>query len=123
MRMMVLSAPAGAALLLVPALIFACLGLMRDAPGDWGQGALIAWSAVCAALIGGAGLAAGPLGLLAPLLGFGAIMLGGPPGLAVAALALGATLLTGAGPGVARWLVVALALLPAGLALRRGIQG
>lgn len=96
--------------LLLPALAFAAIALVGDAPGEWGRGALIAWTGVAAALIAGAGLqaGAGPALWVVPVLALGALMTGGPPGLVVAAVA---TLAVLAVPGVPvpRWLIVALA--------------
>jgi hypothetical protein len=112
--------PLVAAILLAPAWGFAAVALMGDAPGEWARGALIAWTALAAALIAGAGLqAAGgivPWGAL--VLAFAAVMIGGPPGLGVAAVAVAALLLAGEALIVPWWLVAALAAPPAGLALR-----
>lgn len=119
-----LASPLAAALLLVPAAAFAALGLMGSAPGEWGQGALLAWTCLAATLVAGAGLqAAGPLASVIPLLGFAAIMIGGPPGLLVAALAAALLLVPGLGAAAPRWLPIGLAVLPALVALRRLLAG
>lgn len=111
-----------AGVLLVPALGFAALAtLLRGAPAEWGAGALLAWTAIAAALIAGAGLTTAPALLpgLAALLGFAALMVGGPPGLALAALAAGASALPAGEFAPPRWLPLSLALLAALVALRR----
>jgi hypothetical protein len=107
-------------LLLAPSLVFAALGLMRDAPGEWGQGALIGWTAVAAALLAGAGLVsgAGPIAWAAPVVGFVAVMLGGPPGLAAAGVAAATLMALGSGLPAPRWLPAALAAPPVVVALR-----
>jgi hypothetical protein len=114
-----LAGPVAAALILGPALVLAALALMADAPGEWGRGALIAWTAVAAALLAGAALQAGAglAAALAILLGFAAIMVGGPPGLLLAATA---ALLLAALPGLPapRWLPAALAAPALLVALR-----
>jgi hypothetical protein len=108
-----------AAILLVPSLGLAALGLMADAPGEWGRGALLAWTVLAAAMLAGTGLAAGGgvLGWLVLATGFAALMTGGPPGLALAAVSV---LLVAAEAGLPgpRWLPVALAVAPALLAAR-----
>ncbi|MBP7000888.1 hypothetical protein [Amaricoccus sp.] len=113
-----LASPLAAAALLLPSLAFAALTLMRDAPAEWGRAALIAWTALVAAGLGGMA-GGGPLaaGLV---LGFAAIMTGGPPGLVVAALAAAAPLVLGA-PPAPRWALAALAALPALAALRAAL--
>ncbi|MBP7241624.1 hypothetical protein [Amaricoccus sp.] len=113
-----LASPLAAAALLLPSLAFAGLTLMRDAPAEWGRAALIAWTALVAAGLGGAA-GGGPLAA-ALLLGFAAIMIGGPPGLAVAALAAAAPLVLGT-PPTPRWTLAALAALPALAALRQAL--
>ncbi len=105
------------AALLVPAVLFAALGLMNDAPGEWGQGALIAWTGIAAALLAGAAPGAGALAAAPALLGFAAIMIGGPPGLGLAAAAVLSLLLIG--QPAPRWLVLALAAAPVADALRQ----
>jgi hypothetical protein len=115
MQLMNLPLPIIAAVLLVPAWGFAALALLGDAPGEWGRGALIAWTALVAALLAGAGLQSGgsPVPWVALALGLAAVMLGGPPGLAAAAVAAGVLLLAGPALPAPAWLPVALAL-PAG---------
>ena len=120
MQSLTLASPAAAALLLVPALCFAALGMMADAPGEWGQGALVAWTALAAALLAGAGIqsGAGIAAWLALALGLVAVLTGGPPGLAVAAAAALVLLATGAGLPAPRWLPLGLAAPPILVALR-----
>ena len=120
---MQLTSPLAAALLLIPAWGLGALALMADAPGEWGRGALIAWTALAAALIAGAALqaGAGPVAWLAIVAGFAAVMIGGPPGLVVAAGAALALLLAGGGLPTPWWLPVALALPAAGIALRHAL--
>lgn len=113
-----LASPLAACLLLVPAAIFAGLGLLGSAPGEWGQAALIAWVSLAAALLAGAGLSSGLLPWAVPLIGLAAIMTGGPPGLGLAALAAALLLVPGLVPSVPPWLPVALAALPALVAAR-----
>lgn len=110
-----------AAIILLPALCFAAMaGLLTGAPADWGTGALLAWTAIAATLMAGAGLAfPAPLPGLVALLGFAAVMLGGPPGLALAALAAAAAALPAAELSAPRWLPLSLALLAALVAARR----
>jgi hypothetical protein len=100
-----------AVVLLLPALAFAAIALVGDAPGEWGRGALIAWTGVAAALVAGAGLqaGAGPVLWIIPALALAALMTGGPPGLVVAGVAVLA-LLALPGVPVPRWVVVALAV-------------
>lgn len=106
--------------LLAPALAFAAMAtLLRDVPADWGASALIAWTAVATALLGGAALQTGPLPWLAGLGGFAALMAGGPPGLAAAALAAG--LLAFVETPAPRWLPLALSGLALAAAVRRGL--
>jgi hypothetical protein len=123
MSSLVLSSPLAAALLLVPAVVFAGLGLMSDAPGEWGQGTLLAWTGLAAALLAGAGLAeAGVLWCWAALaLAFLATVIGGPPGLLLVAAAL-LLLLPGAVPAP-RWLPLALAAPPVLVSLRHYLAG
>lgn len=125
MQSLGLTSPVAAAILLVPAVAFAALGVMADAPGEWGRGALIAWTALAVAVLAGAGLQAGGgvAPWLATLLGLAALMTGGPPGLAVAALAALLLLLPGSGLPSPRWLPVALAVPAALVALRQALSG
>jgi hypothetical protein len=124
MSSLVLSSPLAAALLLVPAVVFAGLGLMSDAPGEWGQGTLLAWTSLAAALLAGAGLAeTGVLWCWAALaLAFLATVVGGPPGLLLVAAALLVLLLPGAVPAP-RWLPLALAAPPVLVSLRHYLAG
>jgi hypothetical protein len=117
---MQLVSPIAALFLLVPAWGLAAMALMGDAPGDRARGALIGWTAVAAALIAGAGVQAGAgvAPWVALVLAFAAVMIGGPPGLGVVAVAAASLFLAGAGLPVPWWLVAALAVPPAGLALR-----
>jgi hypothetical protein len=125
MPSLVLASPLAAALLLVPALVFAGLGLMSDAPGEWGQGTLLAWTTLAAALLAGAGLAeAGAAwGWAALGLAFLATVVGGPPGLLLATAALLVLLPPGAAVPAPRWLPVALAAPPALVSLRYYLFG
>lgn len=120
----ILGSGAAAAAILAPALCFAALGLVGEAPGEWGAGALIAWTALAATLIAGAAIqsGAGPAAWLVPALGLAAVMIGGPPGLAAAALAALALLALGAGLPTPRWLALALAAPPAVVALRLALE-
>jgi len=99
-----------AAVLLLPAVGLAALAFLGDAPGEWAQGALIAWTGVASALLAGAALQSGASAAVwvVPILAVVAVMTGGPPGLVVAAVAALAAL---ALPGlpVPRWLLAALA--------------
>lgn len=108
-----------ATILLLPAVALAALALVGDAPGEWGRGALIAWTALAATLLAGAGLQAGAgAGFwLVPAIAFAAVMVGGPPGLLVAAVA---ALVVFALPGLPapRWLPGALAVPAIAIALR-----
>lgn len=121
MQFLTLTTPIAAALLLVPALVLAGLGLLASAPGEWGMGALVAWTSLAAALVAGAALqaGAGPLPWLALVLAFAAMMMGGPPGLVVAALAVLALLALGAALPAPRWLLLALAVPPVVVAVRQ----
>lgn len=103
-----------APLLLAPSIVFAALALLGAAPGEWGRAALIAWTAVAAALLAGAGLQAGAgiAGWLVPALGLAAIMTGGPPGLVVAALAGAALAIAGDAAPFPRWIAAGLAAPP-----------
>lgn len=120
MPSLALASPIAAALLLAPALVFAGLGLMTDAPGEWGRGALLAWSSLAAALLAGAGWEAegAPLAAIVLFLGFVALMLGGPPGLVVAAVAVALLLVPASGLTAPRWLPAALSLLLLVVAVR-----
>jgi len=120
-----LASPLATVVLVAPALVFAALGLMSDAPGEWGRGALLAWSSLVAALLAGTGLevAWGPLPWAVLILGLAAIMIGGPPGLAVAALALLLLLVPGNAPLAPRLLPLGLAALPALVAIRAWVAG
>jgi hypothetical protein len=113
MPSLVLTSPFAAALLLAPALVFGALGLMNDAPGEWGRGALLACSGLGAALLAGAGLeaSAAPLAGIATLVAFIALMVGGPPGLVLAAVSLALLLVPASGLTAPRWLPAALSLL------------
>jgi hypothetical protein len=124
MLSLALSSPLAAALLLLPAAVFAGLGLMSDAPGEWGQGTLLAWTSLAAALLAGAGLAeAGALWCWAALaLAFLATAVGGPPGLLLVAVALLLLLPQGAVPAP-RWLPLALAAPPVLVSLRYYLVG
>lgn len=121
MQFLSLGGPAVAAALLIPSFGLALLGLMGDAPGEWGRGALIAWTALTAALLAGAALQAGAGALAwAPLLlGLVAVMTGGPPGLILAALAAAALVAAGPAAPSPRWLALALAAAPFALGLRQ----
>lgn len=123
MQLMSPLTPLAAAILLVPAWGFAALALVGDAPGEWGRGALIAWTALAVALVAGAGLqaAGGLLPWVALVLTFAAVMIGGPPGLAVVAVA--ALILAAVGVAAPWWLVAALAAPPAALAARYALSG
>jgi hypothetical protein len=125
MPSLALAPPIAAALLLAPALVFAGLGLMTDAPGEWGRGALLAWSSLGAALLAGSGLEAhgAPLAGIVLFLSFVALMLGGPPGLVVAAVAVALLLVPASGLTVPRWLPAALSLLLLVVAVRGWLDG
>ena len=121
MQFLGLGAPAVAAALLIPSFGLALLGLMGDAPGEWGRGALIAWTALAAALLAGAALQAGA-GVLAwapLLLGLVAVMTGGPPGLILVALAALALLTAGPAAPSPRWLALVLTGPPLVLGVRQ----
>ncbi|MFO1106239.1 MAG: hypothetical protein U1E34_09060 [Amaricoccus sp.] len=113
-----LASPIAVLLLLLPAVVFAGLGLLGSAPGEWGQGALLAWVSLASALLAGTGLGAGPLPWAVPLVGLVAVMVGGPPGLLLAALAAGLLLVPGLATAVPAWLALALAFLPVLVAAR-----
>lgn len=119
MAIMIFGSPLAAAILLIPALAFAALAFVGDAPGEWGQGALLAWTALASALLAGAGLQAGAGAALwsVPVLAAVALMTGGPPGLLVAAAAAAVVL---AIPGVPapRWLCAAVGAPAIVVALR-----
>lgn len=117
MAIVTFGTPLAAAILLLPALAFAALALLGDAPGEWGQGALLAWTALAAGLIAGAGLQAGAGFWAVPVIAFAALMTGGPPGLLAAAAAV---LIALALPGTPapRWLLAALAAPAIVIALR-----
>ncbi len=121
MQFLTLASPAAAAVMLAPALCFAALGFVGDAPGEWGRAALIAWTALVAALLAGAALqaGAGAPAWAALALGLAAIMIGGPPGLIVAAVAAAALLTAGPDLPTARWVPAALAAAPLALGLRQ----
>ncbi|MCA8880486.1 MAG: hypothetical protein KDA73_11130 [Rhodobacteraceae bacterium] len=117
-----LTSPLAAAILLLPSLVFAAMAaFLVDAPAEWGEGALIAWTAIAACLLAGSCLADAPVPLpwVAVVAGFVAVMTGGPPGLAVAAVAVLVVALPGSGLAGARWLPVALALVAALVSVRR----
>jgi hypothetical protein len=123
MQALNLASPLAAGLLIAPSLVFAALGLMGDAPGEWGRGTLVVWTALAAALLAGAGLAAGgsaaAWGALA--LALAATAAGGPPGLVLAAAAVASTLAAGSAPAP-RWLAVALAAPPLAVAVREALR-
>ena len=121
MQILGLVAPVVAAALLVPSVGLLTLGLIGDAPGEWGRAALIAWTALVSALLAGAALQAGAGGVawLPLVLGLAAVMIGGPPGLVAAAVAAALLLAAGAGLPAPRWLPLALAAAPLALGLRQ----
>jgi hypothetical protein len=117
-----LASPAAIVLLLLPTAVFVALGMMTDAPGEWGQGALLAWIALASALLAGAGTSAGWLPWAALIAGFVALMVGGPPGLLIVVLDMGLVALAGSLPAP-RWPPLLLAAAPLIVALRRYLAG
>jgi hypothetical protein len=118
-----LASPWAVVLLLLPTAIFLALGLMTDAPGEWGQGALLGWIALAAALLAGASAQTSVwLPWVVLVFGFVAIMVGGPPGLLVVAVDVGLLAFVGSVP-FPRWLPVLLAAAPVVVALRRYLVG
>lgn len=120
-------APAGNTVvlaLLAPLLAFGLAGMLKDAPGEWGAGAVSAWGALILAFVAGtliASEAAAWIGILAvSVLGIG-LLFGGPVALAldtaVACALLAAHSRAGA-PALHPALLPAVAIANAGVFLR-----
>lgn len=123
MQTFTMEPPIFAAAILLPAIVFAAMAAMlSDAPAEWGEGALLAWSAVVIAATSGAAITmqVSILSCVSIVLSFLALMIGGPPGSAAACVAAIVLVVSGEALICPRWVAVALAVL-LGLVVARSL--